>query len=282
MNYFKDNLKFLREKKLRLSQEELAEKLGITQKNIASYEQEKASMPKYNLLCKISALFGVNINALLEVDLAKTWDDLSTDQIDELQPSKQSLMRIKGDDLKVRSLYVSTDEMGKEVIEMVMGVTASAGYPNSYANAEFIQKLPKFRLPFLSNETGTFRGFEIKGDSMIPIPSSTVVVGRYVENWATAKSGNTHVVISREHGILFKRIYNHLADKGYLLLLSDNPAPEYEPYIISAADIIEIWETRSLIINGSITGDSITEKLLGEIAALRLEIKQLKGKTTLN
>jgi transcriptional regulator with XRE-family HTH domain len=282
MNYFKENLKFLREKVLHLNQEELAEKLGITQKNIASYEQEKASMPKPNLLCKISALFGITINALLETDLAKEWDMVANDPMHPYRHNNKLLSRIKGEDLAVRSLYVSEDEMGKELIEMVVGVTASAGYPNSCANADFIQKLPKFRLPFLNNETGTFRGFEIKGDSMIPIPSGTIVVGRYVENWASVKNGNTHIIISREQGILFKRVYNHLIDKGYLLLLSDNPAPEYDPYIIGAADIIEIWETRSLIINGSITGDTITEKLLGEIAALRLEIKQLKGKNALN
>ena len=272
MNFFKNNLKFLREKVLHLNQGELAEKLGVTQKNIASYEQENASMPKPNLLSKMSALFGVTINALLEADLSREWDDLPQ----HYRHNPQQMRRIMGDDLRVRSLLVSTDDMGREVIEMVLGVTASAGYPNGCANADFIQQLPKFRLPFLSNETGTFRGFEIKGDSMIPIPSGTIVVGRYVENWATAKTNHTHIIISREHGILFKRVYNELATRGYILLLSDNPAPEYEPYIINASDIIEIWETRSLIINGSITGDTLTEKLLGEIAALRLEIKQLK------
>lgn len=278
MNHFKENLKFLRDKVLHLSQKELAEKLGITQKNIASYEQEVARMPKPNLLCKISALFDVSINALLEDDVAKVWDDIESNPQHRYRRNVALTRRIKGDDLMVRSLHVSVDDMGEEVIEMVQGITASAGYANSYANAEFIQKLPKFRLPFLSSETGTFRGFEVKGDSMTPIPSGTIVVGRYVEDWATAKNNHTHIVISREHGILFKRVYNKLPQKGYLLLLSDNPAPEYEPYIIGVNDIIEMWETRSLIINGNITGDSITEKLLGEIAALRLEIKQMKVK----
>ncbi|MCC7223150.1 MAG: helix-turn-helix transcriptional regulator, partial [Chitinophagales bacterium] len=105
MNFFKNNLKFLREKVLHLNQGELAEKLGITQKNIASYEQENASMPKTKLLSKMSALFGVTINALLEADLSREWDDLPQ----HYRHNPQQMRRIMGDDLRVRSLLVSTD-----------------------------------------------------------------------------------------------------------------------------------------------------------------------------
>jgi hypothetical protein len=63
---------------------------------------------------------------------------------------------------------------------------ASAGYLNGYADPEYVAKLPKFYLPMFKQ--GTFRAFEIKGDSMLPIIS-----GRYhnsripVENWADVK-----------------------------------------------------------------------------------------------
>jgi hypothetical protein len=47
--------------------------------------------------------------------------------------------------------------------------------------------MPKFYLPMFKQ--GTYRAFEIKGDSMLPILSGTIIIGEYLENWADVKAG---------------------------------------------------------------------------------------------
>ena len=52
---------------------------------------------------------------------------------------------------------------------------------NGYADPEYVATLPKFSLPMFNQ--GTYRAFEIKGDSMRPLASGSIVVAEYVENW---------------------------------------------------------------------------------------------------
>jgi transcriptional regulator with XRE-family HTH domain len=61
------NLKFLRAQ-LKMSQEELASKIGLNRGNIASYENGTAE-PKICNLLKLSQLFGVTIAELTQKDL---------------------------------------------------------------------------------------------------------------------------------------------------------------------------------------------------------------------
>ncbi len=51
-------------KKLNLNQEELATKVGVTQTSVSRWEKDK-SIPDYETLKKLSALFGVSIDYLL-------------------------------------------------------------------------------------------------------------------------------------------------------------------------------------------------------------------------
>ena len=82
----------------------------------------------------------------------------------------------------------STDNAKKENIELI-NQKASAGYLNSYSDFEFIENLPKFQLPFL-NFSGTHRAFEIKGDSMLPLTSGSIVIGKFIEDLSFVKDGN--------------------------------------------------------------------------------------------
>jgi len=92
---------------------------------------------------------------------------------------------------------------------------------------------------------GTYRAFEIKGDSMLPLPSGSIIIGEYIENWHDIKPSQTYVVVSREDGVVYKRIaYKFKEDKG-LKLVSDNKT--YEPYWVSTEDIIEVWKAKAFI-----------------------------------
>lgn len=65
--YLHQNIKFLR-RQLRISQEELANRVGLNRGNIASYENGSAE-PKICNLLKLAKLFGVPIMALARQDL---------------------------------------------------------------------------------------------------------------------------------------------------------------------------------------------------------------------
>ena len=77
-------------------------------------------------------------------------------------------------------------------------VKAAAGYLAGYADPEFVDELNTFTLPMLA--PGTYRAFEIIGDSMLPTPSGSVIVGEKVESLEHVKSSNTYIVISRQEG----------------------------------------------------------------------------------
>jgi len=86
---------------------------------------------------------------------------------------------------------------------------------------------------------GTFRGFEIRGDSMLPMEPGNIVICSYVENISDIKDDKTYVVISREGGIVYKRL-KVMKNQESLLLISDNSA--YEPYTLEYSEIAEIWQ----------------------------------------
>jgi transcriptional regulator with XRE-family HTH domain len=223
MSIISSNIKFLRKKK-GLTQQEFADQLGIKRSLVGAYEEQRAE-PKYELLKKIALFFDVSI------------DDFINDEIDEKWVPKPKSV---ASNLRVLSITVDSDD--KENIELVP-MKASAGYLNGYADPEYVSALPKFNLPMFKQ--GTFRAFEIKGDSMLPLPSGTVIIGEYVENWGDIKPAETYVVVSKSDGVVYKRIGNRFRDTKKLKLISDNPV--YEPYEINGEDVLEVWKAKGFI-----------------------------------
>lgn len=217
------NLKYLRKKK-GLTQQQFADALEIKRSLVGAYEEDRAE-PKYELLKKFAAYYELSM------------DELINDKIDDKWKPKP-----KGDPANVRVLSISVDNQDRENIELVP-VKASAGYLNGYADPEFIGALPKFQLPMFRQ--GTYRAFEIKGDSMLPLQSGTVVVGEYLENWNELKPGETYVIISKGDGVVYKRAGNKFKENKSLKLISDNPI--FEPYTIPGEDVLEIWKAKAFI-----------------------------------
>ncbi|HEY0244268.1 MAG TPA: XRE family transcriptional regulator [Mucilaginibacter sp.] len=223
MSTIPSNIKFLRKKK-GLTQQQFADQIGIKRSLVGAYEEERAE-PKYELLKKIALFFDVSI------------DDFINETINEKWAPKP-----KGNQSPLRVLSISVDKDDNENIELVP-MKASAGYLNGYADPEYVAQLPKFYLPMFKQ--GTFRAFEIKGDSMLPLVSGTTIISEYVENWSDVKPGETYVIISKTEGIVYKRIGNKFKDNKKLKLISDNPV--YDPYEISGEDILEIWKAKAYL-----------------------------------
>lgn len=263
MSTVSENIKFLR-KYFRYTQEQLAEKINIKRSLLGAYEEGRAD-PRLNNLLNISHLFKVSVDTLISKDLKS----LPEDEIFDTQKNGEK------DKLKILSITVGADE--KENIELVPQ-KAAAGYLNGYADPEYLEELPKFRLPVLSN-VGTYRAFEISGDSMLPLQSGTIIIGQYLENIQHIKNGNAYIIVSDREGVVYKRVFNYLEDKGKLFLVSDNKS--YSPYEMDPDDVLEIWEAKayiSLNLPGpNSESDMTVEKLATIVLDLQKEVIKLKG-----
>ncbi len=225
--YFAENIKFLRQRK-KLSQHDLASVLELTRTTLAGYE--KSVQPPFKTLVKFADYFQISLDALIRYDLSA----LSEFQLGQIEDGFD--IDVTGQ--KLRLLTISVNKEGKENIEMVP-VKAQAGYTSGYGDMEFIAALPKFSLPFLPQDK-TYRTFQIKGDSMLPIPNGTWVTGSYIQNWKTLKDGTPCIIVTQDDGIVFKIVYNQLEKNQTFLLVSSNPV--YKPYTIEIKNIVEIWK----------------------------------------
>ena len=262
------NLKFCR-RELALTQAQMAEKLGIKRSLVGAYEEGRAE-PRLATLVNMARLFGITLDQLVTTDFSKKKNTKIIGSLPPVDPAAADV-----DDApepptpaggKLRILALTVDKDQNENIELVPQ-KAAAGYLNGYADPEYLEVLPKFRLPMLS-QTGTYRAFEIAGDSMLPIASGTVIVGRYVEEWAGIKDGTPCIVVSSKDGIVFKRLFNKLRSGAMFVLHSDNP--HFTPYDVRLDDVLEIWEAKSYISSTF----PIAELSLERVASLVLDLQQ--------
>lgn len=245
-NNIAENLKVLRNSK-KLTQEEFAELFGTKRSTYRDYESG-TNEPNLKFLTLISEYFNISIDDLIKQKITNN--------------------NLASNNLKI--LAISVDNIGNELIDFVP-INARAGYLSGYGDTEFIHNLQKFRLPGLPN--GTYRAFEIEGDSMLPIESGTIVVGKFVENWREIKNLNTYIIITQTEGIVFKRIINRGRDKGKLVMISDNPI--YEPYLMSLAEIKEIWSYYAHISFNSISDTGKLNDIMLKLKLLGNDISNL-------
>lgn len=261
------NLKFWR-RELSLTQAQMAEKLGIKRSLVGAYEEGRAE-PKLTTLVNMARLFGITLDALVTTDFSKK-SKAKAAAVRHLEPVSTPEPPRPANNLRVLALTVDREQ--NENIELVP-LKASAGYLNGYADPEFIEELPKFRLPMLGSG-GTYRAFEIAGDSMLPIASGTVIVGRYVDDWLTLKDGTPCIVVSAKEGIVFKRVFNRLKNAATLTLHSDNPV--YSPYDIDVEDVVEIWEAKAYISSTFPIADLSLNRLASIVLDLQQQVSTMK------
>jgi len=212
--YLIENVKHLR-KIHGFTQQDLSEKLMIPRSTLGEYERGNTH-PSLDLLIKISKVFKVDIDSLLKNKIGET-----------IVNAGQNQMKV---------LAVTMNLSDQSNIELV-NTKAEAGYLDSYTNPEFIKELPKIHFPNLPR--GHYRGFEISGDSMLPLESGSIVICRYIEDLSQVKDNKTYVIISKRDGVVYKRVRN-IAQDQRLTLISDNEA--YLPYGLPYTEIDEIWQ----------------------------------------
>ncbi|MCH5597567.1 S24 family peptidase [Niabella ginsengisoli] len=153
-------------------------------------------------------------------------------------------------------------------------VKAAAGYLTGYADHEFIDELNTFTLPMLSG--GNYRAFEILGDSMLPTPSGSVIVGEKIEALDTLKNNTACILVSRNDGIVYKRIQKNTKAKNKLTLMSDNPT--FQPYTISSDEVLEMWEAQYIISKTNTSQNWDVGQLVNIVANLQQQVDGMKKK----
>ena len=243
------NLKYLR--KLRgWTQEEFAAKLRIKRSLIGAYEEERAD-PKLEVLEIVSNIFKLTLDELLLKDLSiNTGNYLAKRRQQKMMMAERNLIHL-------------------------VPVKAAAGYLAGYADSEFIDELNTFTLPMLNS--GNYRAFEIIGDSMMPTPSGSIIVGDKVNGGAEEiKNNQAYIVVSRNEGIVYKRIVKSNKAKDKLTLVSDNP--QYQPYQVNTEDVIELWHAQMVISKVSIQQCWDVDSLASMVNNLQSQVSSMKKK----
>ncbi len=243
------NLKYLR--KLRgWTQEEFATRLGIKRSLIGAYEEERAD-PRIEVLEIVGDIFKLTLDELLLQDLSET------NGVSYLAKRRQMKM-------------MSAE---RNLIHFVP-VKAAAGYLAGYADNEFIDELNTFTLPMLTGNN--FRAFEIIGDSMMPTPSGSVIVGAKVEGMDNVKNNAAYIVVSNSEGIVYKRVVKNNKNKSKITLVSDNPA--YQPYQVNTRDILEMWQAEAVINKVTSHQRWDVDSLVNLVSNLQDQVSVLKKK----
>ncbi|ULQ50603.1 XRE family transcriptional regulator [Flavihumibacter fluvii] len=247
MSFAGKNLKYLR--KLRgWTQEDFAARIKIKRSLLGAYEEERAE-PRLEVLELVSEIFKVSLDELFLKDLGET---------------KGSYIA------KRRAQKLAVEPM---VIQFVP-VKAAAGYLAGFADPEFIDELNTFTLPMLA--PGQYRAFEIIGDSMLPTPSGSVIVGEKIDDLEGLKNSNTYIIVSRQEGIVYKRVMKSPKSKQKLTLVSDNPV--YQPYQVDANDIVEVWQAQMVITRANQQQRWDVNQLASIVTNLQEQVSTLKKK----
>lgn len=262
MSLLSENLKALRKAK-GITQADFAVRIGVNRSVIGAYEEGRAE-PKLQTLQAICNFFEVTV------------DEILNDRFKD-SPTPSGKKDVAGQNLRILPVVVSNDD---EETVVLVPEKASAGYIQGYADTEYIGNLPQFNLPFPELKAGkTYRVFQIRGDSMLPLQSGTYIICEYLTDWNNVRDNQCYVLITRNDGIVYKRVENHILKDGSLLLISDNA--QYEPYSLHVDEVLEVWKA-----NGTISFDlpnskmdySDLQKVMLAINHIQKDVSQLKGK----
>jgi transcriptional regulator with XRE-family HTH domain len=263
--YLSTNIRFLRKQK-KLTQEQFAIKIGVKRSLIGAYEEGRAE-PKLSTILNICSYFKISLDDLIQGNLSdKPFNEVSKE-------------KIRGDGMRILPIAVSEDDESKELATLVP-VKAAAGYLDGYGDVDFIQELPKFSFPFTElPQDRTYRVFQIQGDSMLPVEEGSYIIGEYLLDWNRVKSDDTYIIVSKDEGIVYKRVLNDITN-NQLILKSDNKV--YDPYPMELENVAEIWKAHGYV-TFKLPDDAKEEssndvgQLAQMIGKLQKEISQIKS-----
>ena len=92
----------------------------------------------------------------------------------------------------------------------------------------------------------------------------------------SVKSNNTYIVVSRNEGIVYKRVLKNNKLKNKLTLVSDNTV--FQPYLVNTDDVIEMWKAEMVISKANVQQRWDVNQLAGLVSNLQEQVTVLKKK----
>ena len=266
--YWPTNLRHLRNR-IKYSQDELAERLGITRSKLNAHENGLTVNPTAEDLIAFSSFFRMSIDTLLKVDLR----NLSEIKLRELEMGNDSYAT----GAKLRVLATTINESNNENIEYVP-IKARAGYLAGHTDPEFIASLPRFTMPHLPANR-TYRMFPTVGRSMLPIPENCLVIAEYVQDWISLPNDALCILILKSAGadFVFKQVENKIKSSRSLLLKSLN-SQEFEPYEVPVSDVLEIWRYVSYVSNEIPAGNVSLTQIAQSLRDIQVDIARISAR----
>lgn len=232
-------------RELDLTQKQFAEELSVSQAYISSLEKGKREVSA-NIVRSLMRQYKISSDWLMTGEGSMTIGNEATtrapSEVTATSPQRlpatvQNVDYVTGNREKV--LEVTVNEQHEPNIVLVP-VKAQAGYAANRVEREYLQDLPAFQLPINHFRNGTFRAFEVSGDSMQPtMYNNDIVVCRYVSDWRWIRDHELYVVVMPED-VLVKRVRNEILTRERITLISDNSF--YPPMNVPATEVREIWQ----------------------------------------
>ncbi len=149
-----------------------------------------------------------------------------------------------------------------ELNTMLVSVNAQAGYGLQHNEPVYVQQMRQYRIPGF--ERGTYRAFEVSGDSMEPtMHNRDIVIASHVSELRLLEPGEVYVVVTAEN-VLLKRIKHRLrASDEEVVLYSDNP--HRKPFGLETRDIIQLWQVQGYLSSYIPSAPDVTVERLWEV-----------------
>lgn len=251
MNFFKENVKFLREKK-KITQDVAAAGIGFGRTTWNGYETGD-STPNISTLYLIAEFLEVSVSDLLETDFKNVEVNkkkVSNKNTKIIEVNNEVSVEAKGKN------YPNTEELtitmvaepdaeylAKSAVIPITDISVAAG--SGIFNSDYIEHVDSLRLPGpLIKKGATYLCVKIKGLSMSPtLQDGGYVIIRHLDNteWAKMPDERIFVVIDTDGQSYLKRIKNRFKS-DFIVLKSDNPDQASFPnFNLATKEINSIW-----------------------------------------
>jgi transcriptional regulator with XRE-family HTH domain len=285
LTYFAQNLKHLRKKSSK-TQEQLGNEIQLGRTTIANYESGVSSPTDPEVLIRLSQLFCVSIDELLTRDLSMaftteahvmpdmSWKEEFAEPVTNFINHKRTLYEttIKMNHFLGASSVIIVDNHGDEKMAFV-SIAEMKNYLSNREDASYISSLPYYSLPKFSDNT--YRLFEVNENALEPKFSyGDKVLASWVSNVEDINDGNVYVLVTKNNGILLRRVVNKINEREVLQLISDSLRfkNQYSLMELKPTEIYEVWSVECII---SSHLDQPIENLYGKIADLEMRLQEL-------
>ncbi|WP_375444595.1 helix-turn-helix domain-containing protein [uncultured Fibrella sp.] len=142
-------------------------------------------------------------------------------------------------------------------------------YQQRFQQPDYLSRLPTMRLPMLP--MGQYRAFEADGDFTFP---GAWLIGQFVRNWFEITDGQFYILLVQHQGMLARRVFSHVKDKGTLLLTADRPnVPNRE---VALKDVLEVWDVKAFVSQQLPPPAPSYDRIRQLADELRYEVERLK------